>query len=203
MTAVKTNLAGNIKRKDLLLGCLDLIVSDGLASLSLGNLHKKTAISKSLIRYYYPDLQDTLMDIFELVVSEGQIQTEHTLFDVEDRIDKIYLIVLSAFKLCALKPNYGKFLLLAYHLSSVDKKMQKIHQNSLTVAHNRIENAIKNIDGISEPENLSWAIHNTIVGVMFRMISLDEIKDYKKYVERCNNAINAILKNYLRKSSNI
>jgi AcrR family transcriptional regulator len=180
---------GHAKKAVILSTCLVLIVNEGLHEVTLKNLHQRSKISKSLISYYYPDLNEIFVELGIDLATKGQKMTEEALFGVTGIEAKLNAMILAAFKWCTMDPNIGKFFLLMFHLSSINPKIHKMIQTILLTGQKRIEGFLLEKYSKKNAEQLSWPIHNIMVGGVTRMITLNEFNNYEEYLKRIEESI--------------
>ena len=163
---------------------LKIAVKEGSTSLSLTRLADELKISKQLVRYHLPDLDQAALELFKITAQIGARFTQERLSRIQDPEDKFYAWIEATFDWVVAYPDFAKFLLFMYHRASVDAEVKVLHARIVSTGRARLHDILsaypkKKIQ--KNLENLTRTLHQLITASLIEMLSLDDLKNHPRY----------------------
>ncbi len=175
------------KRLKILEVLLKITIRDGLGELSLSKIAKESKIPKSLVLYHFPDLNEAQLYLFKFVARSGVELTVKNLEGVSSAHGQIEVIASSAFEWAIKNPDYARFFLLMHHLSSVDSRYARIHQESVDTGTKRIASCLDEIYRHKMPKGElllhAKAMHSILSMSIIKMITAGDFNNPLEYTE--------------------
>ncbi|MEZ4816230.1 MAG: hypothetical protein R3A80_13675 [Bdellovibrionota bacterium] len=178
------NTAAQSTKATILEAYLKIAVKEGTTALSLTRLAEELNISKQLVRYHVPDLDQAALELFKITALTGASFTQKSIEGVIRWEEKVLSWIHATFDWVVAYPDFAKFLLFMYHRASVDTEVKELHSKIVNTGRNRLKEVInscpkKNIQNNST--QLTLIIHQLITAALIEMLSMNDIKNQASY----------------------
>jgi len=175
-------------RFQILENILALTMKHGIESLTLSELSRHSGYSKARILYHYRDLDLAIVDLFELTIRVGQKITIAKIAEAEKTptadprqmvIRQIIAIFESGIEWLGAYEECGRFFLLVFSIAGKRPQLRKLHETFLETGRARMESYLLTYLSPKDAKTASLLIHNFLLGVVVRMVSLNHFSKRK------------------------
>lgn len=183
----------------ILKAAYDILTSEKYHELCYARISKKSGLSIQNIAYYYSSINDILIEMTKITYMHGQKVTEEKVNLTKNYNDKIISILDSAVNWVVEDTRRGRFFLAIYYYSSCIPEVRKMHNEALKIAEERIKIILLEsfkLNDIESIELIAQSIHSLLVGSLIKMISINDYKDNKKYIESSIKAVQRLLETF-------
>lgn len=186
----------NTTKSQILDAYLKIAVKEGTTALSLTRLADELKISKQLVRYHMPDLDQAALELFKITAQKGAYFTQSRLDPVVKWDEKIPTWIEATFDWVVAYPDFAKFLLFMYHRASVDQEANALHKLIVQTGRARLKNILvacpkKKIQ--KNAELITRSLHQLMTASLIEMLSMDDLKNHSRYRKELSQSAEYLL----------
>jgi AcrR family transcriptional regulator len=164
---------------------LVIISQNGLQSLGVTSLSKKTGISKSLILYHYPSVEKIIEDLYLFSGKLGLLNTLECLKEAQSFEEKISAMLKGIVRWVVFHREVGEFFTLMFHEASKSQEMQDIKANIFDTAQKlweRIFLESMRYNDLQEFKYLTKGVNDLITGAMIDLLAKRDTENYRQHL---------------------
>lgn len=169
----------------ILEAALEIATQQGLGKLSIAEIARTAHQSKPRVLYHYSDIEQILVDLFQLTGRIGQSITEEIQRNSYSPEERLSASISGAFQWVQNDIRWGRYFLLMYAQSPMSPKIAQIHQTILQKGQERISRELKE-KRFKKAQALSQELHSGLVGSLLKMISLQAEDQAQSYANSCH-----------------
>lgn len=173
------------KKQLILEAALVIISQNGLQSLGVTSLSKKTGISKSLILYHYPSVEKIIEDLYLFSGKLGLLNTLECLKEAQSFEEKISAMLKGIVRWVVFHREVGEFFTLMFHEASKSQEMQDIKANIFETAQKlweRIFLESMRYKDLQEVKYLTKGVNDLITGAMIDLLAKRDTENYRQHL---------------------
>lgn len=186
-------------RKEQIIGAaLELIDQKGNAAISIGDISRKTGISKGNIAYYFKTKNEIIRHVLIKIIQQTAIEITSKVEKKKSYREQIstYVSVLLEYWIKK-RHGYECMIQLVFDLSKSEVK-EKFNTNMLRATVGYIEDLLEKGNqagefSISDTRETALLIHSLIDGVLLYRIMDDRLCNYKKVIKKVRNYVDSLL----------
>ncbi len=186
----------NSTRAQILEAYLKIAVREGSTALSLTRLADELKISKQLVRYHLPDLDQAALELFQIIVENGSQYIKTKVDDSENYAAKLRNWCEANFDWFVAYPDFGKFMIFMYHRSTVDPEVRTLNEKIMSYAKVRLEKILEEASSKTIKKNseiIARTLHHCITAAIIEMLTLDDIRNHQSYRKNIQRTLNYLL----------
>lgn len=175
---------------------LRIAVREGSTALSLTRLADELNISKQLVRYHIPDLDQAALELFQIIVESGSHYIKIKVDETQNHSAKIRNWCEANFDWFVAYPDFGKFMIFMYHRSTVDPEVRAINEKIMASAKLRIGKFLEEAPSKKIKKNselIARTLHHCITAAIIEMLALDDVKNHQSYRKNIQRTLNYLL----------
>ena len=173
----------NTKAK-ILSAYLKVTVEEGSTELSLTKLAEEAGVSKQLVRYYIPNLNEAALELFKIMIQIAAGITQKEIEAAKTPEDQIAAWANATFDWLKSYPDFAQFVLFMYQRASVDDKVNELYSEHLQMGRKRILTVLKKFKKKKIQDNAAFyakTLHQQMTATLVEMLALKDIAHQNKY----------------------
>lgn len=194
--ALSANSAVGSTRALILEAYLKIAVREGSTALSLTRLADELKISKQLVRYHVPDLDQAALELFQIIVENGSHYIKSKVDESQNYSGKLRNWCEANFDWFVAYPEFGKFIIFMYHRATVDPEVRALNEKIMAYAKVRLEKFLEESSSKKIKKNsdvIARTLHHCVTAAIIEMLTLDDIKNHQSYRKNIQRTLNYLL----------
>lgn len=177
---------------------LEVISSEGLHALSITKLSKSSGLSKSLILYHYPKIEEILEDLLFFSGKMARYFIERNLSATPEDFEKrVAAMIKALFEWVIHNREAGEFFILMFHEGSKNKKMEssldEIWRNAMEIWEKIFLESMR-YKSLEEVRGLTKGLQHLVTGTLIWMVSTSDSTNYQKHADLLKSNVEVFLR---------